>query len=109
MSKNDSFVGELVLLLLFTALGYFVYGKDGAVAMFVLGVFYSLSMLIAIIPFIGCFVQATLMKYIIWVYVSELVNISPSLLTLCMFWCFVVYGIIITIATSIATICILRG
>lgn len=108
MGNEGSAVFGLILLLLFTALGYFTYGVDYAIVMFILGFLYYLSTIISLIPFVGCVIQAIVMKYIIWSYVSEMVMITASLLTLCMFWCFVVYGIIITLLITILTIAIIK-
>lgn len=62
------------LIVLWAALGYFVYGGlAGVFAMLILGILYDLAMLLALIPFAGVVLQALVMYFLItpWSLTSQ--------------------------------------
>lgn len=94
-------VGDFWLTILFTALGYFVYGGvDGALAVLVLCMLYSLAGLASLAPFIGFITQALLMYYFVNPFVFGLTHIAPTWLTDLAFWVYLVMGAVITVFTT---------
>jgi len=94
-------VGDFWLTILFTALGYFVYGGvDGALAVLVLCMLYSLAGLSSLAPFIGFIIQALLMYYFVNPFVFGLTHIAPTWLTDLAFWVYLVMGAVITVFTT---------
>jgi len=91
---------SLFYTILFSILGYFVYGGiSGLMAMLALCLIYDLAFYLSIIPFGGCIIQALVMILIS----NKLFNITkiyPSWLTTCVFWCYLVCGIVITILVT---------
>jgi len=85
---------------LFSVLGYFVYGGvRGLMAMLALSLVYYLISCLSIIPFGGCIIQAIVM-FLVSHKLFNILNIYPSWLTTCMFWCYLISGIIITILVT---------
>jgi len=90
----------LFYTILFSVLGYFVYGGvKGLMAVLALCLLYDLALCLSVIPFGGCIIQAVVMKLISHKFFTIL-NIHPSWLTACMFWCYLIYGIVITILVT---------
>ena len=96
----------IIFLALFGILGYFVYGGlNGALSVILLGIAYDLSILIGLIPFIGFIVQAIVMKFL-WIFISDLTGIGPTVLTTWMYWIHLDIG---AIGTCITTILVLKN
>lgn len=93
------------LLLLWTALAYFVYGGlEGTMAIVILCVLYGLATLLALIPFGGAIIQVMVMKFAIWPYVMAFTGITATWLTGLVFWIDVIIGIILTFAATIVVL-----
>ena len=113
MEKNNlnisinSYYFNLLFTVLFTVLGYFVYnGIRGALGIFLLCLLYDIFVLLSIIPFGGCIGQAILMV-IISPRILDLVSLYPTWLTATIFWIYLIYGIFITLVSSIIYLTIL--
>ena len=90
----------LFYTVLFSIFGYFVYdGVRGSVAILALSLVYYLISCLSIIPFGGCVIQAIVM-FLVSHKLFDILNIYPSWLTTCMFWCYLISGIIITILVT---------
>jgi len=90
----------LFYTVLFSVLGYFVYGGvRGLMAMLALCLFYDLVLCLSIIPFVGSIIQAVAMNLISY-KLFTILSIYPSWLTTCVFWCYLVCGIVITILVT---------
>ena len=90
----------LFCTVLFSVLGYFVYGGiEGLMAMLALCFFYDLALCLSIIPFGGSIIQAVVMNLISH-KLFTILNIYPTWLTTCIFWCYLVCGIVITILVT---------
>jgi len=90
----------LFYTVLFSVLGYFVYGGvRGLMAMLALCLFYDLVLCLSIIPFVGSVIQAVTMNLISY-KLFTILSIYPSWLTTCVFWCYLVCGIVITILVT---------
>jgi len=99
---------DFLLVVLFGALGYFVYhGVDGALAMVILTILYALATLLSLIPFFGAFVQWLVMTYAINPFVFHLTHIHYTWLVAVAFWVYLALGIIITIIMSLIVLAIL--
>ena len=99
---------DILLILLFSALGYFVYhGVDGALAMLILTILYALATLLSLIPFAGAFFQWLVMTYAIRPFVFHLTHIYSTWLTSAAFWVYLGLGIIITLIMSLIVLAIL--
>jgi hypothetical protein len=95
---GDKFVPFFIV----AGLGYFVYGgMNGALAMVVVWFIYQLCLLLALIPFIGVFIQAFVTFNYAWPWVAQLTSVGASWLTTLMFVVSVILGIMVTIATSL--------
>ncbi len=93
------------LLLLWTALAYFVYsGIDGTMGMIILCVLYGMATLLALIPFGGVIIQVLVMKFAIWPWVMAFTGITTTWLTGLVFWIDVIIGIILTLAATIVVL-----
>ncbi len=93
---------DFLLVVLFGALGYFVYhGVDGALAMVILTILYALATLLSLIPFAGAFVQWLVMTYAIKPFVFHLTHIHSTWLTFAAFWVYLGLGIVITIIMTL--------
>ena len=96
---KTSYIG-LLYTVLFSVLGYFVYGGvRGLMAMLALCLFYDLVLCLSIIPFVGSIIQAVAMNLISY-KLFTILSIYPSWLTTCIFWCYLVCGIVITILVT---------
>ncbi len=85
---------------LFSVLGYFVYGGvTGLMAMLALCLIYDLALYLSIIPFGGSIIQALVMSFLSRKLFAML-SIYSSWLTTCVFWCYLICGIIITIVVT---------
>jgi len=103
----NSYYFNLLFTLLFSVMAYFVYdGLKGALAIFLLCLLYDVIIFLSLIPFGGCVVQAVLMILISTPFFA-LVGISPTWLTTVIFWAYLIYGIIVTIVSSIALLILL--
>jgi hypothetical protein len=99
---------DFLLVLLFGALGYFVYhGVGGALAMVILTILYALASLLSLIPFVGAFVQWLVMSYAIKPFVFHLAHIHSTWLTFVAFWVYLGLGIIITFIMSLIALAVL--
>jgi hypothetical protein len=99
---------DFLLILLFSALGYFVYhGVDGFLAMLILTILYALATLLSLIPFAGAFVQWAVMAYAIDPFVFHLTHIHYTWLVAVAFWVYLALGIIITLIMSLIVLAIL--
>jgi len=99
---------DFLLILLFSALGYFVYhGVDGFLAMLILTILYALATLLSLIPFAGAFFQWLVMTYAIRPFVFHLTHIYSTWLTSVAFWVYLGLGIIITLIMSLIVLAIL--
>jgi len=99
---------DFLLVVLFGALGYFVYhGVGGALAMVILTILYALATLLSLIPFFGAFVQWLVMTYAINPFVFHLTHIHYTWLVAVAFWVYLGLGIIITIIMSLIVLAIL--
>ena len=91
---------SLFYTLLFSVLGYFVYGGiEGLMAVLALCLFYDLALCLSIIPFVGSIIQAVVMNLISH-KLFAILSIYPSWLTTSIFWCYLVCGIVITILVT---------
>jgi hypothetical protein len=89
------------LIVLWAALGYFVYGSlAGVFAMLILGILYDLAMLLALIPFAGVVLQALVMYFLITPWVLDFTGIAATWLTTLVFWVDVAFGCLITFIMS---------
>ena len=96
---RTSYIG-LFYTVLFSVLGYFVYGGvRGLMAMLALCLFYDLVLCLSVIPFVGSVIQAVVMHLLSHKFFIIL-SIYPSWLTTCMFWCYLICGIVITILVT---------
>jgi hypothetical protein len=93
---------QLVFVVLFVALAYFVYnGVEGALAILILCILYSVASFVALIPFVGVILQAGVMHYFIDPFVFGLTKIYPTWLTSAIFWTYVAMGAFFTIIMTI--------
>jgi hypothetical protein len=99
---------DFLLVLLFGALGYFVYhGVGGALAMVILTILYAFAGLLSLIPFFGAAVQWAVMAYAINPFVFHLTHIHYTWLVAVAFWVYLALGIIITLIMSLIVLAIL--
>jgi hypothetical protein len=99
---------DFLLILLFSALGYFVYhGVGGFLAMLILTILYALATLLSLIPFAGAFVQWLVMTFAIKPFVFHLTHIHSTWLTFVAFWVYLGLGIVITLIMSLIVLAIL--
>jgi len=99
---------DFFLVLLFGALGYFVYqGVNGALAMVILTILYALATLLSLIPFFGAFVQWLVMAYAINPFVFHLTHIHYTWLVAVAFWVYLGLGIVITAIMTIPFLIVL--
>jgi len=99
---------DFLLVVLFGALGYFVYhGVGGALAMVILTILYALATLLSLIPFAGAFVQWLVMTYAINPFVFHLTHIHYTWLVAVAFWVYLGLGIIITLIMSLIALAVL--
>ena len=97
----NAFPHSLLITALFSLLGYFVYGGiKGALAILLLCIVFDFTLFLSLIPFVGWLVQALLMKVAI-ADILALTCISTTWLTSTIFWVYLVFGIIISIASSL--------
>ena len=90
----------LFYTILFSVLGYFVYGGvRGLMAMLALCLLYDLVLCLSVISFGGCITQAIVM-YLVSHKLFGILSIYPSWLTTCVFWCYLICGIVITILVT---------
>ena len=90
----------LFYTVLFSVLGYFVYGGiEGLMAILALCLFCDLALCLSIIPFGGSIIQAVVMNLISH-KLFTILNIYPTWLTTCIFWCYLICGIVITILVT---------
>ena len=90
----------LFYTVLFSVLGYFVYGGiEGLMAVLALCLLYDLASCLSVIPFGGCIIQAVVMNLLSH-KLFTILNIYPSWLTTCVFWCYLICGILITILVT---------
>jgi hypothetical protein len=65
------------LLLLWSALAYFIYGGlEGTMAIVILCVLYGMTCFLAFIPFGGVVIQALVMRFVIWPWVAAFTGIA---------------------------------
>ncbi|RLG33236.1 hypothetical protein DRN97_05560 [Methanosarcinales archaeon] len=100
---------SILLTMLFSLLGYFVYGSiNGALAILLLCIVCNFMLLISVIPFVGWLIQAFLMKKLVITGIAAITGISLTWLTSAIFWVYLVFGIIISTVTSIVVLTALR-
>jgi len=98
-------ISSFGLLLLFTAMGYFVYGGiEGSLMIFILCMLYEIALLLSFIPFLGFAIQGLLMRYFIDPFVFSLTRLHWSWLTSIIFWAYIILGFIITLATTLLVV-----
>lgn len=97
---------ELPLVLLWPALGFFVYGDlRGALAIFVLDSLYALCLFLALIPFAGAAIQYFVMDWLVTPWVFSLTGIGSTWLTAVMLWAYVAVGAAVTFFVSLGVAC----
>ena len=91
----------LLFKALFPLLGYFVYGGiKGALAILLLCIICDFTLFLSLIPFVGWLVQALVMRFAI-TKILALTCVSTTWLISTIFWVYLVFGIIISIASSL--------
>jgi hypothetical protein len=96
---------DFFLVILFGALGYFVYGGvGGALAMVILTILYALATFLSLIPFAGAFFQWLVMTYAIRPFVFHLTHIHSTWLTFAAFWVYLGLGIVLTAIMSLGVL-----
>ena len=99
---------DFLLVVLFGALGYFVYhGVGGALAMVILTILYALATLLSLIPFAGAFFQWLVMTFAIKPFVFHLTHIYSTWLTSAAFWVYLGLGIVMTAIMTLAALAVL--
>jgi len=95
----------ILILILFPLIAYFEYGKsiDFAVAMLILLVCYSLTLVTALIPCAGVIIQGFIMYYFVRPFVYSLTGLYPTWLTSIAFILILSIG---TFLTCITTLCV---
>jgi len=74
-------------IVLWTILGYFVYQDfKNVLAVAALAILYTLTTLLALIPFVGVIVQWLAMEFLVWPLIYQLTQLPPTWLTSLMFW-----------------------
>jgi len=92
---------SILLTVMFSLLGYFVYGSiNGALAILLLDLVCDLTVLVSVIPFVGCLIQAFLMKMII-PKIAAITGIHLTWLTTAIFWTNLLFGVVVTAIVSI--------
>jgi len=100
--EKKTFGGAWLLIMLWAALGYFVYdGFSGMLAIIILCVLYRLAMLFAFVPFVGVIIQGLVMYFLIQPFVFEVTGITATWLTTLIFWVDIVIGGIITLLMTL--------
>ena len=101
-SSGISIGGTWLLIILWAALGYFVYnGLTGVFAMIILGVLFGLVILLASIPFVGVVIQGLVMYFLIQPWVFDFTGITGTWLTSLIFWIDIIFGCIITLVMTL--------
>jgi hypothetical protein len=99
---------DFLLVLLFGALGYFVYhGVGGALAMVILTILYALAGFLSLIPFAGAAIQWAVMAYAINPFVFHLAHIHYTWLVAVAFWVYLGLGIVMTAIMTLAALAVL--
>jgi len=107
-SSEISIGSEWTLIILWAALGYFVYnGLKGVFAMLILSILFALATFLALIPFVGVLLQGLVMHFIIAPWVFEFTGITATWLTSLIFWIDIIFGCIITVAISLFALAVL--
>jgi len=100
----NSLYSSILLTVLFTLLGYFVYGGiKGGLAILLLTVACDFMLITSIIPFIGWLIQGLLMHWAITDF-PALTGFPLTWLTNTIFWVYLAFGIVISIISSIAVL-----
>jgi len=94
---------SLCLLILLPILGYFVYGKsiDFALAVLILLLCYELTLIIGCLPFVGALAQGLIMWFFVNPLVFSLTGLYPTWLTTLAFLLVLIYGILMTILSTL--------
>jgi hypothetical protein len=93
-------------VLLWSALGYFVYGGlGGALAIIILYFLYAFCIFLAVIPFAGVAIQYFVSVRLVNPWVFSLTGIGSTWLTAVMLWVDVAVGALLTSATSLRVVC----
>jgi hypothetical protein len=107
--SGSTFGGISVLLVLFAALGYFVYGGlNGAFAMVILSVLYGFAILLSFVPFIGIGLQYWVSVEMVLPWVISLTGIQPTWLTTIMLTIEMVGGFILWLMITLNIIMIIK-
>ncbi len=104
-SINVSYGSSLVLILLMTAIAFFVYGQSipFTIAFFILGILTALWSFISLIPFgVGGFINALGLKYWILPWIFSFTGLYESWLTSLLFWVNVGCGFFVSILITLA-------
>jgi hypothetical protein len=97
-------IGGIVWLVIFASLGYFVYGgTPGAIAVVVVSFVYGLTIIIALIPYVGFLVQIAAIHYYVWPWVSEFTHIQGTWLTDILWVITIIAGFIYTVSITYET------
>ena len=104
----DSHYSRILLTVLFTLLGYFVYGGiKGALAILLLTIACNFILIIGIIPFVGWLIQGLIMNWVITNF-PALTGFPLTWLTSTIFWVYLAFGILISIISSIIVLMALK-
>lgn len=106
MSENNNHglfgISDVMIIILFGIIGYFVYDSVSlSLAIVVLTILYSFTMLFSMIPILGVVTQYLLMKFVIFPIVISLTGLYVTWLTTAIFWVFMIFGIIVNISVSV--------
>jgi len=104
----NSLYFSILLTVLFTLLGYFVYGGiKGALAILLLTIACNFILMIGIIPFVGWLIQGLIMNWVITNF-PALTGFPLTWLTSTIFWVYLAFGILIGIISSIIVLMALK-
>jgi len=100
---------SLCLLILFPILAYFVYGKsiDFALAVLILLLCYELTLIVGCIPFVGALAQGLIMWFFVNPFVFSLTGLYPTWLTILAFLLILIFGILMTILSTLMLLVVL--
>lgn len=98
-------ISSIFIILISGILGYFVYGSlDGALGMILLTFLFSLSLLLASIPFCGVIIHAVMMHFVVIPFVLKHAALEQTWLVIGFFWVYLAMGLLITSLVSVMTI-----
>lgn len=90
-------IGGILLILLFSAIGYFTYGGlSGFFGILLLCIILYLLTVLALIPAVGFIINILLMHFVIFPWFYSCSGLSPSMLTSAIFWVFSIFYLLVT-------------